>query len=43
MSSGAGTEFTRLVKRRESQSQVSFEADKMPSRCALFNLYSGNI
>jgi hypothetical protein len=43
MSSGVGTELTRLVKRRESQSQVSAEANKMPSRCVLFNLYYRNM
>jgi LytS/YehU family sensor histidine kinase len=30
-------------KRRESQSQVSAEANKMPSRCVLFNLYYRNM
>jgi hypothetical protein len=39
MNSGVrnGTDSSR--KRRESQSQVSAEANKMPSRCVLFNLY----
>src|ERR1700733_769649 len=36
-------EPTRLVKRSESKSQGSAEANKMPSRCVLFNLYCRNM
>jgi len=39
----SATELTRLVKWRESQSQVSAEANKMLSRCVLFNLYYMNM
>jgi hypothetical protein len=37
------TELTRLVKRREPQSQVSAEANKMLSGYVLFNLYCRNM